>query len=65
VYWQWGSQAACQAVNIDSAVVLLCVTRLDNRVTEQHASCHAIGFSLFEAEQAPADIILATHPQQV
>lgn len=41
------SQAACQAVNIDSAVVFVGgATWLDNRVTEQHASRHAVAFSL-------------------
>lgn len=42
-----------------------CATWLDNWVTEQHASCHAIAFSLFEPYRAPADITLLTQPQRV
>lgn len=42
-----------------------CATWLDNWVTEQHASCRAIAFSLFEPYRAPADITLLTQPQRV
>lgn len=40
-----------------------CATWLNNRVTEQHASCHV--FSLFEPYRGPAEIAMLVQPQQV